>query len=147
MSSTTSTTPSSSPSDHPAPNNDGRTSIVGIVLAIAGLFVVAAIIYTTWRLKRRRSGNPADDPFNSPNQGTILDRAHPAARITPFGSPGGETPRFSACFFTHLPEFRVNNNSQNIPLELTCALRYDGLMVHGISKIHEHPSRPRALWI
>lgn len=96
MSSTTSTAPSSSPSSNqPTPTNDGRTNIVGIVLGIAGVFIVGVIVYTTWRLKRRRSANPQSS--DAPEHGTILDRAHPAARITPFGSPDGETPRYSAC--------------------------------------------------
>lgn len=100
MSSTTSTAPSSSPSNQPVPTNDGRTNIVGIVLGIAGLFIVGVIVYTTWRLKRRRSANSVGHPFSDgPKQGTTIDRAHPAARITPFGSPDGETPRFSACLF------------------------------------------------
>ncbi|KAF9461852.1 hypothetical protein BDZ94DRAFT_790607 [Collybia nuda] len=100
MSSTTSSAPPPPPSHHPPPptttDGDGRTNIVGIVLGVAGLFIVCIIVYTTWRLKRRRSAGAADDPsFGDPQKhGTVLDRAHPAARITPFGSPEGETPRF-----------------------------------------------------
>ncbi|KAG5644310.1 hypothetical protein DXG03_008728 [Asterophora parasitica] len=48
-------------------------------------------------MKRRRlskgSKEHGSESFISP--GTRLDRSHPAARITPFGHPGGETPRFN----------------------------------------------------
>ncbi|RDB20783.1 hypothetical protein Hypma_012214 [Hypsizygus marmoreus] len=85
--------PSSSPA--PAPN-DARISIAGIVLGILVFIVIGGIIFATIRMKRRRAANAkaGADYYVSSSHGTTLDRDHPAARITPFGAPGGETPRF-----------------------------------------------------
>jgi len=95
MSGSTSPTPSSHPSSTPqsAPTNDTRTNVVAIVLAIVGLVVVAVVVYTTWRLKRRRSANPSDQ-LESSKHGIAIDQSHPAAMITPFGSLRDESPRF-----------------------------------------------------
>ncbi|KAF5374617.1 hypothetical protein D9615_008959 [Tricholomella constricta] len=96
--------PSSSSSSHPsptgqtAPQNESQISIIGIVLGVIGALLVAGVIFATLRMKRRRSLNNADgseESFVSPKQGRRVDRSHPAALITPFGWPGGETPRFN----------------------------------------------------
>lgn len=84
-------------SSQPVTQNDSTTTTVGIVLGVVGALLVAGVIYATWRMKRRRSSENADameSSLVSAPQGRSLDRSHPAARITPFGSPEGETPRF-----------------------------------------------------
>ncbi|GLB38004.1 hypothetical protein LshimejAT787_0410550 [Lyophyllum shimeji] len=92
-SSNTSALPTSS--SQPATQNDSRMTAVGVVLGVIGAFLVVGVVYATWRMKRRRSSNGAStESLVGPPKGTSLEQSHPAARITPFGSPGGETPRF-----------------------------------------------------
>ncbi|KAF8232487.1 hypothetical protein L208DRAFT_932081 [Tricholoma matsutake] len=85
---------------------DNRTTILTVVLVSVGILLFAgAIFLTIWLRKRRFSHDSrSSDPFSSTtnltlklsaSHGTqITDPFHLAARITPFGSPGGETPRF-----------------------------------------------------
>lgn len=89
-----SSTSASSSSGQDTPPNDGRMTIVGVVLGIVGCLLIAGVVYATLRVKRKRSAPGDPDSFISSSTGTKLDRTHPAARITPFGAPGGETPRF-----------------------------------------------------
>jgi len=94
-SSRTSTLPTSS--SQPVTQNDSRATAVGIVLGVVGALLVVGVVYATWRMRRKRSSDNADSIESSlvyHTQGTSLDQSHPAARITPFGSPEGETPRF-----------------------------------------------------
>lgn len=92
-----SSSPLPTSSDQAVPQNDARINIVGVVLGVAAALLIAGVIYTTLRMKRRRSTTTnvdGSESFVSPPLGTSVDHYHPAARITPFGSPGGETPRF-----------------------------------------------------
>ncbi|KAG6915845.1 hypothetical protein DXG01_009604 [Tephrocybe rancida] len=75
---------------------DNRLTIVGIVLGIIGIILVAGVIFTTLRMKRRRSTDTTGDSesFVSPPPRRRIYRMHPAAHITPFGTPGGDSPRF-----------------------------------------------------
>ena len=81
-----------------------------IVLPISvGVLLLAGAVFLIARLRRSRpsvkAAPPTSSPFSSttnltlnpgPSHGTLItDPSHPAARITPFGSPGGETPKFS----------------------------------------------------
>jgi len=95
---TSSSSPSSvvSTSTKNAPQSENQMTIVGIILGVVGVILFAGVIYATLRLKRRRSPTAGSDSesFVSSSTGARLDQYHPAARITPFGTPGGETPRF-----------------------------------------------------
>jgi len=89
-SSSTAPLPSSS-SQATSPQTDPRVNVVGIVLGIIGIILVTAIIFVTIRMKRRGSV----DDIEGSRIGRKLDRSHPAAKVTPFGSSGGETPRYN----------------------------------------------------
>ncbi|TFK45119.1 hypothetical protein BDQ12DRAFT_674159 [Crucibulum laeve] len=72
------------------PKNDSRILTVAVVLSILGAILVGGIIYMTIRLKRRQANGAASGPYH----GTVVNEEHPSAQITPFGSPGSETPQF-----------------------------------------------------
>jgi hypothetical protein len=95
--------------------------ILIVVLGIAGTCLVAIIIYITLRLKHRRSLEVYE-----PYQGTLVDREHPAAQITPFGGGGphsGRTvPQFSELTYRFFFEFTLRHfvkihSLQDITLE------------------------------
>lgn len=94
MSTQTSPTHSPTSSSSVSPQNNHRLLIVLVVLGILGLALVIFTIYITVRLKKRRL-----DEASGPYEGTMVDREHPAAQITPFGAAGpysGRTmPQFS----------------------------------------------------
>ncbi|KAF9561874.1 hypothetical protein CPC08DRAFT_707058 [Agrocybe pediades] len=66
------------------PKNDRRMLAVVVVLGIVGAFLIAFIIWLTLRVKRRESSGENLGPY----QGTLIQDAHPAADITPFGAVG-----------------------------------------------------------
>lgn len=70
--------------------HDERTLILGVTLGVVGFLLIVVIIVATFRFQR---ANPGDSKSFS-LRATVIDRSHPAARITPFGAPGGEIPRF-----------------------------------------------------
>lgn len=123
---------------------DNRTTILTVVLVSVGILLFAgAIFLTIWLRKRRFSHDSrSSDPFSSTtnltlklsaSHGTqITDPFHLAARITPFGSPGGETPRFSTSLLHTLSFFNLNNlGQQNAPPAPRCASPIAYPLVHG----------------
>jgi hypothetical protein len=123
-SSSSSPSHSSTQTHHPSSGSgvNTRTTILIVVIVSVGILLFAVSVFLMVRFRRRLSSivTPTADPFPSADpfystdpfsstthlnlkptasQGTLItDPSHPAARITPFGSPGGETPRFSAYY-------------------------------------------------
>jgi hypothetical protein len=66
--------------------------VVVVVLSIVGFLIISGVVYITYRQsrKRRRAGSIATGPYH----GIVVDKDHPAAIVTPFGSSAGEGPRF-----------------------------------------------------
>lgn len=91
MSSSDYHTPSQSATE--SSQNDTRVSTVGILLTVVGVLLIAGVVFMTLHMKRRRCPNNVNgaNSFTSPPLGRVLESSHPAARISPFGSPG---PRF-----------------------------------------------------
>ncbi|KDR69873.1 hypothetical protein GALMADRAFT_913495 [Galerina marginata CBS 339.88] len=83
--SSSSSIPSAVPSNVPdaTPKNDHRILVVVVILGIVGAFLIAFIIYTTLRVKRRQ-----DAEASGPYQGTAIHNDHPATHIVPFGAGG-----------------------------------------------------------
>lgn len=73
---------------------NGRIVGLGVALGIVGLLVIAGVIYATLRMRRKRNVDPNDFIHSPIRRSNVIDHNHPASYITPFGSPGGETPRF-----------------------------------------------------
>ena len=75
-------------------STDGRLRTVIVVLSILAAILVAYIIYTTLKTKRRQMRSEHAGPY----QGTVIQSDHPAAEIAPFGSnsySGATGPKFS----------------------------------------------------
>jgi len=88
---------SNPPTSPPSAGASRKLSIVlGVTLGGIGLLIIASIIIFTTRMKRRRNVRELD--YVSSSHGSVVDRLHPASKITPFGRPRSEGPRFS-----HIP--------------------------------------------
>ncbi|KAG5651305.1 hypothetical protein H0H81_009130 [Sphagnurus paluster] len=112
MSSSDYHTPSQSATE--SSQNDTRVSTVGILLTVVGVLLIAGVVFMTLHMKRRRCPNNVNgaNSFTSPPLGRVLESSHPAARISPFGSPG---PRFRTPAQTLFGNF----SSVNLLLEHT----------------------------
>ncbi|KZT04834.1 uncharacterized protein LAESUDRAFT_727693 [Laetiporus sulphureus 93-53] len=69
---------------------------VGIAIGVSIGFIAVLTIVSGIVLHRRRR-NPhviASEPRKEVRRSTILELSHPACRVTPFGSPEEDTPRF-----------------------------------------------------
>ncbi|GJE97350.1 hypothetical protein PsYK624_135660 [Phanerochaete sordida] len=68
---------------------------VGVTVAVVLTLLVGGGVF--FYLRRRREGVQAIETGNAGRRSQVLDRFHPAAKVTPFAGDG-ETPRF-----THIP--------------------------------------------
>jgi hypothetical protein len=118
MSPTAFLTSASAPSSTPTSQSESDTRMTILIIGFAslGILLLAGSIFLLLRFQRQHSSptSLSYNPFSSTTnlahkprmaRGTLItDRSHPAARITPFGSPGGEIPKFSMCprFPTHV---------------------------------------------
>ncbi|KAL1748578.1 hypothetical protein HDZ31DRAFT_29577 [Schizophyllum fasciatum] len=81
------------------PASDGRPVIIGVVLGcIAALSVGAILLYTRFRARRDRKDAEGAARAHGRSGSVVLDKTHPAARITPFGASKGDAS-------TELPPF------------------------------------------
>lgn len=77
--------------------HDPRNTVIGVVLGILALVLLLGVAFITLRVRRRQSGG---DHERGPFQGiAVWDKAHPAARIIPFGTPGTE----GHTYYRHAP--------------------------------------------
>jgi hypothetical protein len=83
-----------SPGSSTQPHPDQRILVLGVTLGIIAFLLIGAIIFATVRMKHPKSGG---DGSLRPARRTIIEPRHPASRVTPFGSPDSETPRFGYC--------------------------------------------------
>lgn len=122
--STSTQTPHSASATHP-------NALIVLPISV-GVFLLAGAIFLIARLRRSpsvKAASPTSNPFSSttnltlnpaPSHGTLItDPSHPAAHITPFGSPADETPRFSMSqlqfpLYTNLT-FLVKQNAPPVP--------------------------------
>jgi len=83
--------PTPTPSPTPPPSgSSGNHTVIGVVLGIVGILVLGVVVFAVLRLRRRRPSEHDSKPFTP----SVIGLNHPATRITPFGSPAVETPRF-----------------------------------------------------
>jgi len=89
-----SATSSSSPSPTSSSSNQNVTGIaIGVSLGLLVLLAIAIFLF--WFLRRRgRQHVTSTQPRHPVRRSTLLDPSHPACRVTPFGTPGSDTPRF-----------------------------------------------------
>ncbi|KAL1707378.1 hypothetical protein EV121DRAFT_199358 [Schizophyllum commune] len=81
------------------PASDGRPVIIGVVLGcFAALSVGAILLYTRFRARKERKDMEAAVRAHGRSGSVVLDKSHPAARITPFGASKGDAS-------TELPPF------------------------------------------
>lgn len=73
--------------------SSGTAAAVGVTIAILACLLLGVLIFFYIRKRREAAGQGAE-PERGVRHSTVLDRMHPASRVTPF-SPGGEAPRFS----------------------------------------------------
>jgi hypothetical protein len=67
---------------------------LGLSLGIFGTVIAAGVTYYALRAQKRRGAGEEEPDYTPPvRHSTVLDRSHPAARITPFGSATDEAPR------------------------------------------------------
>ncbi|EPQ55337.1 hypothetical protein GLOTRDRAFT_111209 [Gloeophyllum trabeum ATCC 11539] len=84
-----------------SPNDvaDKRVVALGISLGVVGFLVIVGIVFYVLRLRKRTAAVPDATTLTDRNhqkylRHTDVDARDPAHRVVPFGSPGGETPRF-----------------------------------------------------
>lgn len=81
-------------SDSSSSTASATTAAVGVSVAVVASLVLCGLLYVY--IQRRQLAAEAAEPENAGRRSQVLDRMHPASRVTPF-SPGQEVPRFSAC--------------------------------------------------
>lgn len=136
--------------------------VAGVILAIAGAITIGVIVLFVLRMKTRsrliqpETGTRKDDTSKHRRYGSkglrALTMDHPASQITPFGSPGGETPRFRAsshlCFLGMRSHFWTDHTpGENMRI---ATRRSDGVWTfgdhrapfnpHGVSDLENTPS-------
>lgn len=92
-SATASSSPSTSASASPSSSSSSNNTAIalGVSLSIVALLAIALFIF--WFLRRRRP-HVSSQPHTTVRRNTVVDLSNPAFRVTPFGSPDGDTPRF-----------------------------------------------------
>jgi hypothetical protein len=86
-------------------SNSPPTATIALVLTAIALVLIIIILFLTRRFKRNSNANKGTSALPSTelpsHRSMFLDRSHPAARITPFGSDSGcEIPAYA---FDHEP--------------------------------------------
>ncbi|TFK68470.1 hypothetical protein BDN72DRAFT_841758 [Pluteus cervinus] len=81
--------PSQSSSESPPQSPANLSVVIGAVLGVIGGILIVCIVIYTIRLKRNQKNGEGQS-----SHGTIVDRAHLASRITPFGSNQNRGPTF-----------------------------------------------------
>ncbi|KII95414.1 hypothetical protein PLICRDRAFT_48370 [Plicaturopsis crispa FD-325 SS-3] len=99
--STTATSSSAPPPTHFPPPSNSRIVALSVTIGVVTALIILGGTYVYLRLRKKPAVTDTGDVdvvYPSGRASTLLDRTHPAARITPFGSPGGEIPRFSDAY-------------------------------------------------
>ena len=82
-------------------SSSATAAAVGVTVAVVLTLLIGGAFF--FYIRRRRDEAQASEPENAGRRSQVLDRFHPAAKVTPF-SPNGDAPRFSTF---SAPTFRV----------------------------------------
>ncbi|KAI0915366.1 hypothetical protein AcV5_003857 [Taiwanofungus camphoratus] len=83
---------SATPSNTPTSGSNTTGIAVGVSLGLVALLAIGALSF--WIRRRRRLRVIVARPEYPFSRNTVVDPSHPACHVTPFGAPGGDTPRF-----------------------------------------------------